>query len=154
MKHRPIDRLKEQAGVITVGRMPRNERLARWANVLEREAGRPLSTLRGTELRPPAERAAMRADGSSLSLAWQDPVLRSAGLRNDGFGEASRFFGLSDWELHTVVCYCHFGETVRAEDAAARVRALVGPAQPAGRSGIGWMIAGGALAGLALALVL
>jgi hypothetical protein len=49
-------------------------------------------------------------------------VLRSAGLRNDTFGEAVRFFGLPKWQLHAVVCSCHFGETMAAEDAAARVR--------------------------------
>ena len=51
-------------------------------------------------------------------------MLRSAGLTNDTFGEVARFFGLSHWQLHEVVCNCHFGETVAAEAVAARVRRL------------------------------
>ena len=59
-----------------------------------------------------------------MTVAFEDPVLRSAGLTSDRFGEVARFFGLSDGQLHEVVCYCHFGETVAAEAVAARVRRL------------------------------
>ena len=48
-------------------------------------------------------------------------MLRSAGLASDQFGQVACFFGLSPWQLHDVVCNCHFGETVAAE-AVARVR--------------------------------
>jgi hypothetical protein len=42
-------------------------------------------------------------------------VLRSAGVRSDRFGDLARFFGLSHWQLHEMVCGCHFGEIVAAE---------------------------------------
>ncbi|TGR74211.1 hypothetical protein EN836_33420, partial [Mesorhizobium sp. M1C.F.Ca.ET.193.01.1.1] len=54
-----------------------------------------------------------------------DPLLRAAGLRSDTYGEAKRFFELSDWQLHDVVCSCHTGATMQASWAAARVRRII-----------------------------
>ena len=62
---------------------------------------------------------------SPLTVAFEDPVLRSAGLASDQFGEVARFFGLSPWQLHDVVCNCHFGETVAAESGSGTGAALV-----------------------------
>jgi hypothetical protein len=70
------------------------------------------------------ERLALQQENSPLTVAFADPVLRSAGLTNDRFGEVACFFGLSHWQLHEVVCNCHFGQTVDAEVVAARVRRL------------------------------
>jgi hypothetical protein len=50
----------------------------------------------------------MRGDGSPISVAFEDPVLRAAGLENDNYGEAKRFFELTDGQLHEIICYCHF----------------------------------------------
>jgi hypothetical protein len=86
--------------------------------------GTRLCTLRETEYKPVKERSALRQGNSPLTVAFEDPVLRSAGLASDRFGEVARFFGLSHGLLHEVVCYCHFGETVAAEVVAARVRRL------------------------------
>ena len=72
------------------------------------------------------ERSALQQENSPLTVAFEDPVLRSAGLTNDTFGEVARLFGLSHWQLHEVVCNCHFGETVAAEVLATRVRRLSG----------------------------
>ena len=69
----------------------------------------------------------MRGDGSPISVAFEDPVLRAAGLENDSYGEAKRFFELTDRQLHKVICYCHFGATVNAATAAYHIRkALAG----------------------------
>jgi hypothetical protein len=67
----------------------------------------------------------MRGEGSPISVAFDDPVLRAAGLENDSYGEAKRFFQLSDRQLHNVICYCHFGATVNAATAAYYIRRLV-----------------------------
>ena len=72
------------------------------------------------------EQLALREENSPLTVAFEDPVLRSAGLTSDRFGEVARFFGLSHWQLHDVACNCHFGETVAAEAVAVRVRRLSG----------------------------
>jgi hypothetical protein len=91
----------------------------------------------------------MREDNSPLTVAFEDPVLRSAGLKDDTFGEAARFFELSDWELHTALCYCHFGPTVRASDVVGRVRSLQsGATTNIGSSVRTYALGAGALAGL------
>ena len=66
----------------------------------------------------------MRGDGSPISVAFDDPVLRAAGLENDSYGEAKRFFELSDNQLHRLVCRCHLGATLNAANAAHHIRAI------------------------------
>ena len=104
--------------------LTRSQRLERWAMALERLGDARLSTLRETENARYYERLQMREDGSPLTVAFDEPVLRSAGLKDDTFGEAARFFNLSDWELHNILCYCHFGAMVSAREVAVRVRAM------------------------------
>ncbi|TWB13604.1 hypothetical protein FBZ99_105475 [Rhizobium sp. ERR 1071] len=67
----------------------------------------------------------MRADNSPLSVAFADQLMQEAGLKDDSYGEAKRFFELSDNHLHKLVCHCHFGPTVRASTAAHNVRAII-----------------------------
>jgi hypothetical protein len=103
--------------------MSRRERLERWAELLEKKAGY-VSALEGTEFQRRAVRMAMRAGGSPLALALEDPVLRAQGLKDDTYGEARRFFELSDSEAHYILCHCHYGEAsaVSARMVGARVR--------------------------------
>jgi hypothetical protein len=105
----------------------RDARLQRWAELLEQVADVRLSTLRETEYQPAIMRRCMRADNSPISVAFNDPDLRAAGLESDTYGEAKRFFEISDRQLHDTTCYCHFGDTVRGSEAARGVRAAVGP---------------------------
>jgi transcriptional regulator of NAD metabolism len=130
MKHRALEQLQTVANVNLdyprqAPAISRRERLERWAELLERSRHHALSTLHETEYQPVKERAIMRADDSPISVAFADPVLRAAGLEDDSYGEAKRFFELSDNQLHKLVCYCHFGATVSATTAAHHVRALV-----------------------------
>lgn len=74
--------------------MSRSERLEHWAELLERNPDRRLR--RCTEYQPVRARGAMRGGGSPISVAFEDPVLRAAGLENDNYGEAKRFFELTD----------------------------------------------------------
>lgn len=125
MKHHALEHLQTVAEVeqdYPRQTMSRSERLERWAELLDRDPGRRLSTLHQTEYQPIRERAAMRNDGSPISVAFEDPVFRAAGLENDSYGEAKRFFELTDHQLHRVICYCHFGETVNAATAAYHIR--------------------------------
>src|SRR3546814_6196482 len=71
-------------------------------------------------------REAIRVANSPISVAFDDPVLRADGMTDDSYGEAKRFFGISDQQLHAIVCYCHFCSTMSAESAALRVRSIVG----------------------------
>jgi hypothetical protein len=127
MKHVNLEDIQRVANVSAIPTRPltREERLARWAELLDRHAGERLATLHGTEYEPPAQRATMRAVDSPISIAHADPVLRDDGLRGDSYGDAMRYFELSDWQLHDIVCHCHFGGTMPAETAARRVRAAI-----------------------------
>ena len=150
MEHRTHAELESLAAVIRPQKLTNKELLGRWALALERRKGARLCTLRETEYKPAKERSAMREDSSPLTVAFEDPVLRSAGLTSDSFGEAARFFGLSHWQLHEVVCNCHFGETVTAEAVAARVRRLAGRTSSFATFAYGYAIAVGLLAGTVL----
>jgi len=135
MKHLSFDELRAVAEVeldpcLTYS-MSRGDRLERWAELLERHPHWHLATLHQTEFQSIEFRDAMRADNSPLSIAFADPVLRSAGLEGDTFGEAKRFFELEETELHEILCYCHFGVNVPAASAAREVRKILAP-PPAG----------------------
>ncbi|TCL72990.1 hypothetical protein [Rhizobium sp. BK251] len=129
MKYQTLEQLRSVAEIEDYpGRtMSRSERLVRWAELLERNPHWRLSTLHQTEYQPPDMREAMRSDDSPISVAFKDPVLRAAGLADDSYGEAKRFFELDDWQLHEVICYCHFGATVAASTAASQIRAILAP---------------------------
>jgi hypothetical protein len=148
MEHRTSAELKGVADVIHPQKLSKKELLERWALALEQRRGDRLRTLRETEYKPVKEQSALRQENSPLTVAFEDPVLRSAGLANDTFGEVARFFGLSHWQLHEVVCNCHFGETVASEAVAARVRRLSG--RSFATFAYGYAIAAALLAGTVL----
>jgi hypothetical protein len=150
MEHRTSAELKGVADVIHPQKLSKKERLERWALALEKRRGVRLRTLRETEYRPAKEQSALRQENSPLTVAFEDPVLRSAGLTNDTFGEVARFFGLSHWQLHEVVCNCHFGETVAAEAVAARLRRLSGRTRSFATFAFAYAIAATLLAGTVL----
>lgn len=103
----------------------KTEKIQRWAELLERNPSRCLFALTGTEYLYPGMRLEARAAGSPLTVAFEDPLLRASGLQSDTYGEARRFFELSEWELHEIVCSCHAGATMQASWAAARVRRTI-----------------------------
>ncbi|WP_457090939.1 hypothetical protein [Microvirga sp. P5_D2] len=129
MEHRPLSELghvadlKPSQNVV----LSKRERLDRWAELLEREPDRVLRTLDEIEWKPQAVRRALRADNSALTVAFNDPVMRTAGLLSDRFGDAVDFFQISEHDAHIVLCSCHGGESMRAEEAARRVRGIRSP---------------------------
>ncbi|TGQ46016.1 MULTISPECIES: hypothetical protein [unclassified Mesorhizobium] len=128
MRHQTLDQLHTVAEVHREPKHPvmdRTQRLERWSDLLERHPNRSLTALTGTEYRPSVERNAMRGDGSPISVAFDDPILRDEGLKNDSYGEAKRFFELTDNQLHEIVCYCHVGVSMLSSRAALSVRAAI-----------------------------
>lgn len=103
--------------------MSRYDRLERWASVLEGSA-MPLTPFRDVELLPVQQRVELRTSNSPLALAYDDPVLRRAGLASDRFGDGAAFFGLSRFQAHRVLCSCGYVGTMRATEVARRVRAI------------------------------
>ncbi|MGE6784540.1 hypothetical protein ACQKGL_18685 [Ensifer adhaerens] len=130
MKHQSRERLVGIAGVredMQRHALTREERLQRWADLLDQTPDRRLNTLFETEFQPISTRDSMRRESSPLEVAFEDPLLRKEGLNDDSYGEAKRFFGLSDLEMHQLVCSCHTGETVRSGTVAECVRAVAEP---------------------------
>ncbi len=129
MKLKTLEELKRVAEVrppLTRDRMSKRQRLERWAKVLELAPQRHLRSLFETEYMWPRRRYALREDNSPLTVAFEDPVLRAEGLESDRYGDALKFFELSDDELHHIVCYCHHGPTMAPKAVAHRVRAAAG----------------------------
>ncbi|EJT01852.1 hypothetical protein [Rhizobium sp. CCGE 510] len=134
MEQYALEQLKTIAKVSTTCKrleLTRRERIERWAESLEHSPRPFLRTLHETEYQPIANRIAMRDDDTPISVAFADPILRAAGMENDSYGEAKRFFELSDEQLHELVCFCHFGESVSAAVIARRVRKIADP-KPSG----------------------
>ena len=128
MEHKNRDQIRDVADILPsylqARPLSKRERLELWIEALEREGGRRLRTLFEIEYAPASKRSGMRADDTPLSVAFSDPRLRAEGLAGDTIGDAAAFFGISERELHNIVCFCHSGETMSAETAAARVRTV------------------------------
>ena len=130
MEHRRLTELTRVADLKPAQQKPpmsRRERLDRWIDVLERRPDRQIATLEEIEYKPAHARHALRADGSALALAYADPVLRAEGLASDRFGDAIAFFDLTEHDAHIVLCSCHGGASMRADETARRVRGVRSP---------------------------
>ena len=129
MEHKTRNQIRDVADILPsclqARQLSKLERLELWVEALEREGGRRLRTLFEIEYLPAAERALQRADDSPLSIAFSEPRLRTEGLAGDTMGDVAAFFGISERQLHDIVCYCHSGETVLAQTVAMRIRAGV-----------------------------
>lgn len=109
--------------------MTRRERLERWAELLERDPNRRLRSLGEIETRTRAERLEMRAPDSPLTVAFEDPMLRAAGLKSDKLGDAISFFELSEGQSHRLLCSCMNGWTMSAGKVARSVNRISAPAK-------------------------
>ena len=152
MKYQSLEQIALEADVHPGVGMSRRERLERWAELLERQPRRRLSTIEGTEFGSRREREAKRSDHSPLTVAFEDLVLRGEGLGGDRVGDVVEFFDLSHGEVHRLVCYCHHGRTVSSGTVAARVRMIAQQGEPATLSSRG-MVIGGLSAAAALGLM-
>jgi hypothetical protein len=101
------------------------QRLQRWSALLGKEPHRLLSTFRGLEFMDPKVRDTMSCENSAITVAFEDPVLREAGLSDASYGTAKQFFGLSDAQMHWILCYCHHGSAIHAGVLTAVVRAVI-----------------------------
>ena len=125
MEHKPLIELQAIADVhfseISTP-MTREQRVERWIGLLQSDPERKLRSLHEIEHLSVACRRECRADNSPLTVAYDDPLLRSAGLRSDRVGDCTEFFGLSDEQMHHAFCSCHVGVKVTGSEAAQRLR--------------------------------
>jgi hypothetical protein len=128
MEHKPLAELHAVALVDAIDlttSMSRDQRLERWLSILESEPERRLRSLHEIEYLPRTQRRECRADNSPLTVAYEDPVLRAAGLRSDRVGDCTDFFGLSDRQMHDAFCSCHVGFSLTGEQAAQRLHRVL-----------------------------
>ena len=121
MKHMPVSEISRMADLHAVPIRPpmtRVERLERWADALDHEPDRVLTSIEEIEWKPEVERGDMRAESSALTVAFEDPVLRAEGLASDRLRGAIEFFRLTDDEAHLALCSCVYGRTMQAGVAA------------------------------------
>ena len=126
MEHKPFVELQSVADLSPMqsgAPLSREARLARWIEALERDPERKLRPLHEIEFMAPSARRAVRADNSPLTVAYEDPVLRAAGLKSDQLGDGMDFFSLRERDAHTALCSCHLGSSFAASHAAARIKA-------------------------------
>lgn len=154
MKLKPIEDLRREADVeLLAPCMTRREKLIRWAELLE-ATPRRVRSLPEVELLPQSERAAARAEGSAVALAFADPSFRTAGLAGDRFGDARAFFELSEREAHSILCSCMLGGEPTSARVAAAVRRVAGRDSLALTGTLMWLGAASmAVAGTAAALL-
>lgn len=128
MEHRHIEDLARVADIhpdpvrIKPALKSRKERLERWAVVLESHGLRKLNALPEIEYMPRRDRPGAQYHNSVLTVAFNDPDLRAAGLTGETFGEARRFFGLSEHRMHELVCNCAISASISGARMADRVR--------------------------------
>lgn len=129
MEYRKVEELREVADLSAAVRQPmsRKDRLMRWAELLEREPERRLRTLGDIELKAPADRPALRAPDSPLTVAFDDPLLRAEGLQSDRLGDGMSFFTLSEDEAHRLMCSCVNGWSMASGKVARNVRRIADP---------------------------
>jgi len=129
MERVTLDQLSTRASISPnlpeAGFLSRQQRLQRWSELLVREPDRLLNTFPQTEYMDAQVRDSMRCADSALTVAFEDPVLREAGLTDDSYGTAKKFFGLGDRHMHWILCYCHHGMSVRAGALVSVVHSIL-----------------------------
>ena len=129
MERVTLDQLSTKANISPnlpeAGFLSRQQRLQRWSELLAREPDRLLNTFPQTEYMDAQVRDSMRCADSALTVAFEDPVLREAGLTDDSYGTAKKFFGLGDRHMHWILCYCHHGMSVRAGALVSVVHSIL-----------------------------
>jgi hypothetical protein len=145
MQHRSVERIAGEADVLPLASLSPRDRLERWAEMLERYPAR-LRAIPDVEQGGRRARETRRVDRSPLTVAYQDPVLRAAGLRGDTIGDAAVFFGLSHAQLHHLVCSCQHGPTLEPQVTAVELRALTQRAEACTASILSLAVVGAAFA--------
>jgi hypothetical protein len=125
MKHQRPEDLNSSADIVvladTITVLNRRQKLARWAAALDIHGG-PLDAPRGIEYLPDSLRLAYRSDNGPLSIAFNDPMLRAAGLTGDTLGEVMDFFEITADDAHRLLCDCHYLGSMTGRSLASRLR--------------------------------
>ena len=125
MEFKSLDDLRSIAEIKpAIAKLTRDQKINLWLEALNREPTRVVQPLPEIEWVAPQQRANLRADGSPLTIAFEDPALRAAGLMSDRLGEGLAFFEMTEAEAHDTLCSCRYGRTMTAMAAANRISKL------------------------------
>ena len=129
MEQRSVESLRGIAEVHFVPPAPldRAQRFEAWAKALERQGGASVRLFHQLEFMPRCDWGPLRVEDSPLTIAYNDPVLRAAGLQSDRLGDAMAFFELGESDTHRMLCSCMHGAAMSATRAAAIVRQVADP---------------------------
>ena len=128
MEYKSLTDLQSVADVTAdIPELTRDQKIDIWLKALQRDPARVLTPLPEIEWTPEAQRPSLRADGSPLTVAFEQPMLRAAGLRSDRLADAIAFFGLTEAQAHETLCSCHYGRSMTAGAAARRISAATKP---------------------------
>ena len=121
-----------ERGLAEVHRVPpapldRAQRFEAWAKALERQGAASVRLFHQLEFMPRSEWGPLRVEDSPLTIAYNDPILRAAGLQSDRLGDAMTFFELGEHDTHRMLCSCMHGAAMSATRAAAIVRQVADP---------------------------
>lgn len=129
MEHKSVEVLRGLAEVRFEPPAPlsRKERLEAWAKALDRQGATPVRLFHQLEFMPRAEWGPLRVEGSPLTTAFNDPLLRAQGLQSDRLGDALAFFDINERDAHRLLCSCMHGAAMTSSRAAGLVRQLASP---------------------------
>ena len=125
MEHKPLVELQAIADVQsseTQTPLTHGQRLERWIALLQADPGRKLRSLHEIEHLSAACRRECRAENSPLTVAYEDPILRLAGLKQRPCRRLHRVFEMTDKQMHHAFCSCHVGASLTGQEAAERLR--------------------------------
>lgn len=130
MEQRSVESLRGIAEVHFAPPAPldRAQRLELWAKALERQGAAPVRLFHQLEFMPRSEWGPLRVEDSPLTVAFNDPVLRAAGLQSDRLGDAMAFFDLGERDTHRMLCSCMHGAAMSGSRAGMIVRQIANPA--------------------------
>lgn len=101
--------------------MSRAEKLMRWADVLRERKGRVYMASNLEHMLPDA-RNSLQHEFFPWTIASNDPILKDAGLAGPTYGDAKKFFELTDADIHAFTCNC--GGEITRDSMANRIEVI------------------------------
>lgn len=106
-----MTQMKLESSISLAAVMSRTERLTRWADLIDKKVSYPRAIgLYGFEYGDKIERLDHTCE--AFQIAFNDPLLRSDGLKGYTVLDIKQFFGLNDKMIHEAFCECGMATSV------------------------------------------
>ncbi|MFJ5930641.1 hypothetical protein ACM61V_16235 [Sphingomonas sp. TX0543] len=117
----PIRRVKRNWSALS-RTLSKQQRLARWIELLNRRPTEMLRLLPPTWCLTLAEQKTLLTSGTAIEIAYLDPILRLNGLRDPHLTDAMAFFGLSSKDADRIFGKSRYNEERSAGDTVIRIQ--------------------------------